>query len=238
MNLAGCGRVFWGCGGFRKAPTVNRELDYMLVGRGAPAVSRGWLTGVRRDIFSACEIERRSVRRDTFSACEIERRSVRLDTFSACEIERRPRGASRVNPLLRLFRASIACAGRARPPCFYYAISWWAPGRSRANPPGMIGPKQMWSGFTREAPRGRRSISQALNVSRRTLRRSTSPAPQILWRTPVSPDAGSRHASAPHAPTTTPLVTNATLPTPQAVLHWVFQAYPDPGASDEPAPVR
>lgn len=58
MNLAGCGRVFWGRGGFRKAPTVNRELDYMLVGRGALAVSRGWLTGVRRDIFSACEIER------------------------------------------------------------------------------------------------------------------------------------------------------------------------------------
>ncbi len=62
--------------------------------------------------------------------------------FSACESERRPRGASRVNPLLPLFRASIACAGRARPPCFYDAISWWAPRRSRANPTGIIGPKQ------------------------------------------------------------------------------------------------
>jgi len=54
--------------------------------------------------------------------------------FSACEIERRPRGASRASSLLHLFRASIACARRARPPCLFHAISRWAP-RDRAPMP-------------------------------------------------------------------------------------------------------
>ncbi len=42
-------------------------------------------------------------------------RGVRLEGFGALEIERRPRGASRMNPLLHLFRASYSCeANRAR----------------------------------------------------------------------------------------------------------------------------
>ncbi len=45
-------------------------------------------------------------------------------------------------PLLRLFRASNACDRRARPPGSYNAISRQAPKRSRANPAGLIGPKQ------------------------------------------------------------------------------------------------
>ncbi|WP_235776637.1 hypothetical protein, partial [Pseudomonas putida] len=44
--------------------------------------------------------------------------------------------------LLRLFLASNACDRRARPFCLYDAISRQAPKRSRANPTGMIGPKQ------------------------------------------------------------------------------------------------
>ena len=40
---------------------------------------------------------------------------VRLEIFSACEIERRPRGASRINPLLRLLQASNLSDRRARP---------------------------------------------------------------------------------------------------------------------------
>jgi len=39
---------------------------------------------------------------------------VRLEIFSAYEIERRPRGASRINPLLRLFQASNVSDRRAR----------------------------------------------------------------------------------------------------------------------------
>ncbi len=69
--------------------------------------------------------------------------SVRRSIFGAREIERRPRGASRASSLLHLFRASYACDRRARPPCLYDAISRHAPRRSRANPTGIIGPKQM-----------------------------------------------------------------------------------------------
>ena len=36
------------------------------------------------------------------------------EIFSGCEIERRPRGASRINPLLHLFRASYFCTIDAR----------------------------------------------------------------------------------------------------------------------------
>jgi len=44
--------------------------------------------------------------------------------------------------LLRLFRASEACERRARPPGSYDAILRHAPKGSRANPPGIIGPKK------------------------------------------------------------------------------------------------
>ena len=52
------------------------------------------------------------------------------------------RAAHRELRSLLRFRASNACDRRARPPCWYDAISSDAPRRSRANPTGIIGPKQ------------------------------------------------------------------------------------------------
>ncbi len=46
-----------------------------------------------------------------------------LEGCSACKIERRPRGASRVNPLLHLFRANYSCGTRTRAPLAHASIS-------------------------------------------------------------------------------------------------------------------
>jgi len=99
--------------------------------------------------------------------------------------------ASRPGPFAgepaRLFRASIACARRARPPCFYDAISWWAPGRSRANSTGITGPKQTERAKHHHAPRGRRSISHALKRPRRALPTAPTRFTRLRVATPSTP---------------------------------------------------
>ncbi len=101
-----------------------------------------------------------------------------LEGFSACEIERRPRGASRGKP------APTVCFGpispvqlplsalvhdrrqdgkQLRPP----QISKGTNKADSGDLTGGTGPKQtVGAGLPREAPRGRRSISQALKPSR------------------------------------------------------------------------
>ena len=115
-----------------------------------------------------------------------------LKRCSACEIERRPRGASRINPLLHLLQRGHACEAMvvsrfARLKTCAKAGNHGVTGSARCN--------KCRSGFTRDAPRGRRSISQATNNQRRTpraLNQITRPAlirQRPLRQRPVSPFA-------------------------------------------------
>jgi len=86
--------------------------------------------------------------------------------FSACETERRPRGASRASSLLHLFRASFACANardRLVGTTRYRAMRQSV----RAQiPQEWLARNKCRSELARDAPRGRRSISSALQIAR------------------------------------------------------------------------
>ncbi len=114
---------------------------------------------------------------------------VRHNIFSACEIERRPRGASPASRLPHLFRASYSCTLGAR------TLGAWLDiderqrrhlqyrreqtRRAAVNSQERLARNRCGSRLAGDAPRGRRSISRALNNSRHAS---------------YGPDATSRHA--------------------------------------------
>ena len=107
-------------------------------------------------------------------------RCVWLKTFSAHEIERRPRGASRASPLLHLLQRAVPVG----PWLLALAHGPRLAGRRQRQPKNRVVPTRLTtmacqamarcnkcrSGLARDAPRGRRSISWALNVLSQTHR--------------------------------------------------------------------
>jgi len=118
----------------------------------------------------------------------------RLGLWGVFEIERRPRGASRMNPLLHLLQRAIHFR-----PCLLALVqvlrqAW----RQKRQPKNLAVPTRLStmayqalarcnkcrSGFIRDAPRGRRSVSKAKKLSRRApakrlMLAQTSPQPWL-----------------------------------------------------------
>ena len=83
--------------------------------------------------------------------------------------------------LLRLFRASDACEKRARPPCLYATnIEPCAKAFARKPHRNNWPETNVGASFARDAPRGRRSISQAQPILRLALHRLASSS--ICWQ--------------------------------------------------------
>jgi hypothetical protein len=83
--------------------------------------------------------------------------------FSACEIERRPRGASRGKPAPTFVSGQYLLHPLARGPLFARRdIEWYAKGYARQCLRNDWPETNVGAGLPREAPRGRRSVSQAL----------------------------------------------------------------------------
>ncbi len=111
--------------------------------------------------------------------------SARHNTFCAYETERRPRGASQHKAAPTSVSGQSRLCLRTRPPCLPDATSRWTPRRSRAVLTGIIGPKQtVGAALCCEAPRGRRSISQAPESPRQAPLKANA----ISRQAPGSPD--------------------------------------------------